>query len=243
MKQNKYDDDDFFRLYKEMPRSQFGLEAAGEWHILKQLIPSLENKHVLDLGCGFGWHCQYALEQGASQVIGVDISQKMLEQAQSLVKDKRLTYKQQSIEEIDFPNECFDVIISSLAIHYVKDLKALVQKAMKMLTDGGVFVVSVEHPIFTALPNQDWYYNEDGEKLHWPVDRYQDEGVRETSFLTNNVIKYHRTLSTYINTLTAVGFVIKEIQESKPTLEAMEHDKEMKDEMRRPMFLLIKAIK
>ena len=45
------------------------------------------------------------------------------------------------------------------------------------------------------------------------------------------------------NTLTAVGFVIKEIQESKPTLEAMEHDKEMKDEMRRPMFLLIKAIK
>ena len=106
-----------------------------------------------------------------------------------------------------------------------------------------MFVVSVEHPIFTALPNQDWYYNEDGEKLHWPVDRYQDEGVRETSFLTNNVIKYHRTLSTYINTLTAVGFVIKEIQESKPTLEAMEHDKEMKDEMRRPMFLLIKAIK
>ncbi|GGA26892.1 hypothetical protein GCM10011384_15270 [Psychrobacillus lasiicapitis] len=27
-----------------------GLEAAGEWHVLKELLPELQNKSVLDLG-------------------------------------------------------------------------------------------------------------------------------------------------------------------------------------------------
>ncbi len=37
MKQNKYDNDQFFEMYAQMPRSVEGLKAAGEWHILKDL--------------------------------------------------------------------------------------------------------------------------------------------------------------------------------------------------------------
>lgn len=62
-----------------MSRSVKGLEGAGEWHVFKSLLPDLRNKRVLDLGCGFGWHCRYAREQQASSVIGVDISEKMLQ--------------------------------------------------------------------------------------------------------------------------------------------------------------------
>ena len=79
MKQNKYDDSNFFSAYKQMARSIKGLEGAGEWHVLKALMPDLQNKSVLDLGCGFGWHCLYAREQQASSVIGVDISENMLQ--------------------------------------------------------------------------------------------------------------------------------------------------------------------
>ena len=57
MKENKYDDDVFFNKYKEMNRSVQGLEGAGEWSQLKQLLPDFEGKRVLDLGCGYGWHC------------------------------------------------------------------------------------------------------------------------------------------------------------------------------------------
>lgn len=48
-----------------MPRSKEGLQAAGEWHEFKKLLPDFHQKVVLDLGCGFGWHCIYAAEQGA----------------------------------------------------------------------------------------------------------------------------------------------------------------------------------
>ena len=76
MKQNKYDEINFFSEYEKMLRSVQGLDAAGEWHVLKALLPDLREKTVLDLGCGFGWHCRYAREQQAKSVIGVDLSEK-----------------------------------------------------------------------------------------------------------------------------------------------------------------------
>ncbi|WP_458796238.1 class I SAM-dependent methyltransferase [Chryseobacterium proteolyticum] len=82
MKENKYDDPSFFRQYEKMLRSQLGLEGAGEWYVLKDMLPDFTEKNVLDLGCGFGWHCRYAIEQGAKSVIGIDLSEKMLEKSQ-----------------------------------------------------------------------------------------------------------------------------------------------------------------
>ena len=79
MKENKYDNEQFFEKYGMMERSKKGLEGAGEWHELKKILPDFKDKTVLDLGCGYGWHCAYAIEQGANYVLGVDISKKMLE--------------------------------------------------------------------------------------------------------------------------------------------------------------------
>ena len=73
-KENKYDDDIFFQKYSQMSRSQQGLAGAGEWETLRTLLPDFKDKRVLDLGCGYGWHCIYAMEHGASSVVGVDIS-------------------------------------------------------------------------------------------------------------------------------------------------------------------------
>lgn len=195
MKQNKYDDAKFFSAYEKMPRSVKGLEAAGEWHVLKTLIPELRNKSVLDLGCGFGWHCRYAREQQACSVIGVDISEKMLQKARENTDDPFISFMNMPIEDIDFSDSQFDVVISSLTFHYIKSFEVICKKIYDCLKPGGTFLFSVEHPIFTSRNEQDWYYDEQGNPLHWPVDHYQTEGLRETSFLTENVIKYHRTIN------------------------------------------------
>ena len=81
MKENKYDDEKFFHQYSQMSRSVDGLKGAGEWHVLQKMLPDFQGKRVLDLGCGFGWHCQYAIEHGAVHALGIDLSHKMLEEA------------------------------------------------------------------------------------------------------------------------------------------------------------------
>ncbi|MEC1180602.1 class I SAM-dependent methyltransferase [Metasolibacillus meyeri] len=219
-----------------MSRSTEGLKAAGEWHILKGLLPTFENKSVLDLGCGYGWHCRYAIEQGASAVIGIDISAKMLKQARALTNSDAITYLQMPIEDIDFAKGQFDMVISSLAFHYIEAFDAVCEKIFDVLTKGGSFVFSVEHPIFTSRAAQDWHYGEGGERLHWAVDDYHSEGLRQTTFLGEDVVKYHRTVASYLNTLIGVGFTIKAVQESYPSEDMLE---DMKDELRRPMFLQI----
>ncbi|MFJ9462329.1 class I SAM-dependent methyltransferase [Viridibacillus arvi] len=242
-KQNKYDEPKFFSAYEQMPRSVDGLEAAGEWHILKTLLPDLQNKRVLDLGCGFGWHCRFAREQQASSVIGVDLSEKMLEKAREKTDDPSITYIQESIEDIQFSDAQFDIVISSLAFHYIQSFNTICQKVYDYLEDGGAFVFSVEHPIFTSRSEQDWYVDQEGNRLHWPVDNYQFEGLRETSFLNESVQKYHRTISTYMNDLINAGFSISAVKESTPSEEMLKNIPEMHDENRRPMFLMIAATK
>lgn len=243
MRQNKYDDPGFFANYSQMPRSIGGLNAAGEWSIFRDMLPELRDKNVLDLGCGFGWHCRYVREQQAHSVVGVDLSAKMLAVARENTNDPAIAYRRLAIEDIDFTAGEFEVVISSLAFHYVERFDRVCHKVYHALAPGGSFVFSVEHPIFTALAAQDWYYGPRGERLHWPVDDYHKEGLRQAHFLDNHVVKYHRTVATYMNKPIDSGFTLKKISEVEPTTEWLAMHPEMRDEVRRPMFLLISAVK
>lgn len=243
MKENKYDNPSFFDQYEKMLRSQLGLEGAGEWHALKNMLPDFKGKNVLDLGCGFGWHCRYAIESGATSVVGIDLSEKMLTKAREINTLEGIVYEKKALEDADYPAEQFDIILSSLTLHYVESFDTIVQNIYRWLNSGGHFVFSVEHPVFTAEGSQDWVYDKDGEKICWPVDRYFMEGKRNTTFLGENVIKYHRTLTSYLNTLLKHGFKINKIIEPEPNTEMLKEIPEMKDELRRPMMLLISVEK
>ncbi|WP_433632371.1 class I SAM-dependent methyltransferase [Chryseobacterium cucumeris] len=243
MKENKYDHPSFFDQYEKMLRSQIGLEGAGEWHTLKNMLPDFHGKNILDLGCGFGWHCRFAIENGAKTVTGIDLSERMLAKAVEINSLPGIQYERIALEEVDYPAEKFDIILSSLTLHYVESFDSIAQNIYKWLTPGGSFVFSVEHPVFTAEGGQDWIYDKNGEKICWPVDRYFIEGKRNTTFLGENVIKYHRTLTSYLNTLLKHGFTLKEVIEPEPGQEMLKEIPEMKEELRRPMMLLISVLK
>ncbi|MBQ8972393.1 MAG: class I SAM-dependent methyltransferase [Clostridia bacterium] len=190
---NIYDDGDFFAAYSSMARSQDGLEAAGEWHQLRPLFPDLRKKRMLDLGCGYGWHSEYAAQIGAAYVLGIDASARMLEEARFNHAHGQIEYRHCRIEEYEFPPETFDFVFSNLALHYVESLEWVYRGIYRTLHQGGVFLFNIEHPAFTAGVRQEWVYNEAGEALYWPIDDYFIAGERETVFLGKSVKKHYHS--------------------------------------------------
>lgn len=243
MKENKYDDPVFFEKYAQMDRSRLGLKGAGEWRTLEKLLPDFAGRDVLDLGCGYGWHCAYAAEHGAKSVLGVDISEKMLKTAREKHTAPVIEYRHAAMEDVDFADGAFDVILSSLAFHYVADFEALARNIARWLRTGGDFVFSCEHPVFTAEGSQDWYRDAQGNILHFPVDNYYIEGERQAVFLGERVTKYHRTLTNYVNALLSSGFALTGLAEPQPPQEMVDTIPGMADELRRPMMLILAAKK
>lgn len=239
---NVYDNDEFFKEYAKMYRSQKGLEGAGEWHQLKPLFPDLSGKDVLDLGCGYGWHCKYAIECGANSALGIDLSEKMIATANQKNADSRITYRVCGLDVFEYPANSYDCVISNLVLHYIKDIKSIYENVYSSLKPGGIFLLNIEHPVFTSGVNQDFSYDKDGNILNWPIDNYFYSGTRETFFLGKNVIKQHHTLTQIIGELLLVGFTINVVEEAMPSEEMLKIEG-MSSEMRRPMMLLIKATK
>ena len=240
MTQNIYDDPEFFAGYSRLPRSREGLAGAPEWPALRALLPPLRGARVVDLGCGFGWFCRWAREQGAVQALGLDISEKMLARARAAAPDPAILYLRADMEALDLPSAAFDLAYSSLALHYVEQLAALLGQVGRALAPGGGLVFSVEHPMFTAPTRPGWSADAAGRKT-WPLDAYLDEGPRSTDWLAKGVIKQHRTLATYLNLLIDEGFVLTHIEEWGPTHEQIQAQPSLADERHRPPFLLIAA--
>jgi SAM-dependent methyltransferase len=238
MTQNIYDDPGFFHGYSQMARSIGGLDAAPEWPALQSMLPLMHGLKVVDLGCGYGWFCRWANEQGAHSVLGLDVSQKMLNQAQTTTSAGNIRYERSDLEQLDLPTDSFDLAYSSLALHYIKDLPGLVANIHAALRPGSRFVFSIEHPIFMAPRNPGWITDAEGCKS-WPVDGYQREGERVTNWLADGVIKQHRTLGTLLNTLIEAGFSIQHVNEWGPTDAQMTAHPALADERERPMMLLV----
>lgn len=239
---SEYDNEGFFKEYAKMARSVYGLEAAGEWHQLQPLFPEFLGKSVLDLGCGYGWHCRYAAEQGAEKVLGLDLSEKMLQEAEKRTESEKITYRLCSIEDYEYPENAWDCVFSNLALHYIADLDSVFKRIYKTLKPGGVLLFNIEHPSFTAGVKQDWVYGEDGKPLYWPIDDYYIPGERVTNFLGCEVKKQHHTLQQILMGVLNSGFTLRAVEEAQPP-ESMMDIPGMKDELRRPMMLLVKAEK
>src|SRR5262245_12315888 len=148
--QNIYDDPEFFAGYKTLERFGAGWERAAEHADLLSLLPEVKGRRVLDLGCGVGQLARYLATQGAAEVLGVDLSERMLALARTEWVHPRVTYFRGAVEEVTFPPGRFDLVVSSLVLHYVDDYRGLIARIAGWLTLSGHLVYSTEHRIFTG---------------------------------------------------------------------------------------------
>lgn len=110
------------------------------------LIEEVYGKKILDAGCGPGVYSKWLLDRGA-QVVSIDASEKMLSHARQRTENRAICYRANMEDGLPFlDSSSFDGILSTLAVGYVRDQKALFAEFHRLFRKGGWFIFSTDHP-------------------------------------------------------------------------------------------------
>ncbi len=111
----------------------------GKWQ--RSVIPRIQGKRVLEIGCGTGSLLQAMLERGF-QVYGLDASPAMLRQAHKKLEASGYPHRllQGRVQHLPFPDDSFETVVSTFPTEYIMDLAAL-KEIQRVLYPGGRLVV------------------------------------------------------------------------------------------------------
>lgn len=245
MEQNIYDNEVFFEGYMGLREKTDSANELIEIPQLFKLIGNVKNKKVLNLGCGAGGHDKKLIDLGASEILGIDISHKMIDVAKQQNNNDKIKYKVMSMNDIDQIDEKFDLVVSSLAIHYIQDYDTLCRKVYNLLENNGEFIFSHGHPMDSAAILNDYSDNfvVINEKKYFLLSDYNNEGKRVSHWFVDGVETYHRNFSHLINGLIKAGFVIDEVKESYATPEAINKKPKLIEQKDHSYYIYFKAKK
>lgn len=186
-------------------------------------LPNLKNKTVLCVGCGTGEEVKYLNSLGVKKIIGIDISEKLIELAQESYPD--LEFHVMDVETLNFPSDYFDFIYSSLTMHYLESWTKALQCVNRVLKKNGIFLFSTTHPFFSAT------HKTEDEKVKSRIFGYKDIKNSDNceiygDYLNQNkleifigkdlvVTNHHRPLSIIIKEIIHSGFELIDLVEPK----------------------------
>lgn len=249
MIENIYDNKDFFDKYVQLRNDANNIAANEivEMPAIYDALPDLAGKRVLDLGCGSGNNCAKAVALGASYVLGTDVSENMIDLAKKTNADEKIKYETLAMEDLSSLNEKFDVVISSLAFHYVEDYDRLVKDIFQLLNEGGQLIFSQEHPLSTGTILNEACNSSSklklGGKEYKLLSDYNVNGSRTVDWLGCTYTKYHRNFSCLINGLICNHFTICKVIEPVASEENVKKNPKYKNQLNMPYFMIIIAKK
>lgn len=244
MSQNIYDNEVFFKEYMKL-RGEKSYNDLLEQPAMNKLLPDIKGKTILDIGCGYGHNSFSFAQNGAKKVVGIDLSQKMLEVAEKEFSHPNVEYCRMDMSELSALTQKFDLVYSSLAFHYAENFNKLMEDIYSLLNEGGYLIYSQEHPIVTATMDCKGHHNmdENGNFISYTFSDYGKSGQRVGPWFVDGVINYHRSMGEIISTIAHTGFILKDMVEPAPEPWAIKEKPDLVKEFIKPTFLVIKAKK
>jgi SAM-dependent methyltransferase len=179
--------------------------------VLFELLGNIKGRSILDIACGQGYLSRILARRGA-RVIGVDLSEKMLEIAQASEDSEALGVKYiccSSGHMSGVADASMDCIVSTFGFHDIKEIESTIKECSRVLKENGKLVFAIPHPLTYARRAQD----EEGYYLQ--MHHYMSlKEIPHPKYKNTDVVAYHRPLSYYFERLFSVGlrmFAFREI--------------------------------
>ncbi len=172
------------------------------------LFDSLDNKKVLEIGCGSGHSLLYTAGQGAKELWGLDLSSKQIENARKLLSENNISanlFVSPMEENPGIPENYFDYVYSIYAFGWTTDLKQSIDLVHKYLKKSGVFIFSWDNPLMQCIEAEDNKYT--------ICRSYLDEANIDFAKCNQAMKVKNWKLSSYINGLASAGFKVEKLIE------------------------------
>ena len=175
------------------------------------LCEPLKGKSVLDLGCGEGY-CSRMLRQRGAEVVGLDLSERMIELARQAERDEPLGIRYDTADAVtaDLGEASVDLVVAVFLFNYlgVAPMRQTMANVYRMLRPGGSFVFAVPHPAFAFMrePAPPFYFDVGSAGYFSARDRVFGGRIWKRDGTALDVQLVHKTLQDYFDALRAAGF-------------------------------------
>jgi len=135
-------------------------DSNNEWllnyhkSIYNYILPFVKNRKVLDIACGFGFAANIYSDNGASSVIGVDISEEVISAAKIRCGNRNITFLQGNAENLAIlTSDSFDLLTSVETIEHLNDHVGFIREAYRLLNKEGLFIISTPNRLTSNKQN------------------------------------------------------------------------------------------
>ncbi|MEK4706372.1 class I SAM-dependent methyltransferase [Bacillus sp. FSL R10-2780] len=116
--------------------------AHISWQETINNIVDVQNKQVIDIGCGGGIYTKELALMGAKNVVGLDFSKEILQAAKENCNAfPNISFIHGDAHNIPYPNESFDLVISRAVIHHLQDVPTFIREASRILKKDGILIL------------------------------------------------------------------------------------------------------
>ena len=112
---------------------------------LKRLLNSFESPRILDVGTGTGAFIGMIKQMydGYEQIVGIDLLERAITAAKENFKeDNRIEFKVMDINEMEYDENYFDIVILSNTLHHLSDVKKTIEQMEKYVKNGGIILIN-----------------------------------------------------------------------------------------------------
>jgi ubiquinone/menaquinone biosynthesis C-methylase UbiE len=208
------------------------LEIPAMRRLLEPLVSAAE---ALDLGCGTGLLTQELQSLGVRSVVGIDQSEEMIRIAKKDNPD--LTFSVGPSDRLPFKDQSFDLVASSLMLHYLKDFGPTLGEIARVLRPQGSFVFSMHHPVQECLQNENAL--SESRLSSTEIGPYFHNESYKWKMCGAEILSFHHTFEDIVNGLSDAGFSTQRMIETRPAPEnsypGVEHNRSY------PTFLVVWA--
>lgn len=203
--------------------------------VMLDLCGEVQGCRVLDLGCGEGRFSRMLAARGA-EVVALDPTGPLIRRARE--RSPGLAGHVRAVaERLPLADASVDLVVSYVMLIDVSGFREAIAEMARVLRPGGRIAVS--NLSFMSV-SSGWVRDEEGKRVHYPVDRYLEERPVELAWQGIMVTNWHRPLSAYLQAFLAAGLVLCDFREPMPADDSLRDDPRFEDWYRVPNFVAMR---